>query len=330
MARRLHDSAAPRRRHRGWLTAALSVIGAFGAGWVLAPRAAVGHFHSAEAMDRYFAAYDRAMAQMPNPQQVLDIRTSFGVVRVYRFAGARRGAPLFLLPGARSGTPVWANNMPSLLAHRSVYAVDLLGEPGRSIQSRPIVDAHDQAAWLHEVLEQLPDTEVNLLGLSLGGWSATNLALRDRSHIRTLTLVEPVQVLTRLSPAAILRSIPASVPGFPKAWRNSFASWTAGGAPVRDVPAAAMIEAGMQAYRTRTPTPDRISPEQLTSLKIPTLVILAAESPMHDAHAGARTARTALPTATVKIYDGASHAINGERPEQIAADVAAFLGKHRS
>lgn len=330
MARRHPDSPARRRRrHRAWLTAVLSVVGAFGAGWVLAPSAAVGHFRSAEAMDRYFAAYDRAMAQMPTPQQVLDIRTSFGVVRVYRFAGARTGAPLFLLPGTRSGTPVWADNMPSLLAHRSVYTVDLLGEPGHSIQTRPIADASDQAVWLHEVLDQLPDPEVNLVGLSFGGWSATNLALRDRRHIRTLTLVEPVQVLTGLSPAAILRSIPASVPGCPKAWRDSFASWTAGGAPVRDVPEAAMIEAGMQAYRSRTPTPDRISAERLTTLSLPTLVILAAQSPIHDAHAGARIARTALPAATVTMYDG-SHAINGEQPEQLAADVAAFLAKHRS
>ena len=150
MARRLPDSAARRRRrHRGSLTAVLSVIGAFGAGWVLAPNAAVGRFRSAEAMDRYFAAYDRAMAQMPTPQQVLDIRTSFGVVRVYRFAGRRAGAPLFLLPGTQSSTPIWADNMPSLLAHRSVYTVDLLGEPGRSIQTRPITVP---VPWGHRML----------------------------------------------------------------------------------------------------------------------------------------------------------------------------------
>ena len=331
MTRRLRLGAARKRqRYRSLLTAALSVIGAFGAGWVLAPAAPTGYFHSAEAMDRYFAAYDRAMARMPTPQQVFDIRTSYGVVRVYRFAGPRVGAPLFLLPGIRSGSPVWADNMPSLLAHRSVYTADLLGEPGRSIQSRPIKGAHDQASWLHQVLEQLPDPEVNLLGLSFGGWTATNLAVRDSSHIKTLTLVEPVQVLTDLSPAAIMRSIPASVPGFPKSWRDSFASWTAGGAAVQDLPEAVMIEAGMQAYRTRTPTPGRISAELLRSLELPTLVILAGQSPMHDAHAGAQTARAALPAATVKIYDDASHAINGEQPERLADDVAAFLAEHRA
>jgi hypothetical protein len=34
-----------------------------------------------------------------------------------------------------------------------------------------------------------------------------------------------------LSVEAIVRTIPASVRWFPKAWRDGFASWTANGAP---------------------------------------------------------------------------------------------------
>lgn len=308
---------------------ALVAVGAFGVGWVLAPTAPVGHFRTADGMDAYLEAYDRAMAEMPTPQRTLDVRTSFGVVRVYRFAGRRDGAPLFLLPGGMSGTPMWADNMAGLLAQRSVYTVDLLGEPGRSVQSRPITDAEDQAAWLGEVLEQLPDDRVNLVGLSFGGWMAANLALHDSRHIRTLTLIEPMQVVTGMSLEAVVRSIPANVPWLPKSWRDNFASWTAGGAPVQDVPVAQMIEAGMQAYGIRTPTPRRIGEHRLRGLDVPALVILAGDSPMHEAQAGAETARSALPDATVRVYEGASHAINGEHPDRLAADIGAFVDAHR-
>ena len=89
---------------------------------------------------------------MPQPQQVRDIRTGYGIVRVYRFAGARDDrAPLLLLPGRAAPTPVWADNLPSFLALRSVYTVDLLGEPGLSVQDRPLATDDDQAAWLAEV-----------------------------------------------------------------------------------------------------------------------------------------------------------------------------------
>ena len=82
-------------------------------------------------------------------------RTGYGIVRVYRFAGAHDDLPpLLLLPGRAAPTPVWADNLPGLLALRSVYAIDLIGEPGLSVQDRPIENDADQAAWLHEVIAQ--------------------------------------------------------------------------------------------------------------------------------------------------------------------------------
>jgi pimeloyl-ACP methyl ester carboxylesterase len=48
---------------------------------------------------------------------------------------------------------------------------------------------------------------------------------------------------------------------------------------------------------------------------------------MHDANAAAAVARRVLKHGTVKVYPGASHAINGERPAEIAAEVAALLAR---
>ena len=68
--------------------------------WCLGDGSPVGHFASAADKARFVAAYDRAMAALPPPQQVRDIRTGYGIVRVYRFAGAHDDLPpLLLLPG---------------------------------------------------------------------------------------------------------------------------------------------------------------------------------------------------------------------------------------
>jgi pimeloyl-ACP methyl ester carboxylesterase len=58
---------------------------------------------------------------------------------------------------------------------------------------------------------------------------------------------------------------------------------------------------------------------------MPALVILAERSPMHDAQAAAAEARRLLPRGTIRVYRGASHAISGEHPVEIAADVGALL-----
>jgi pimeloyl-ACP methyl ester carboxylesterase len=316
-----------RRRRRRVLAVVAGVGAAVGVG-VLALRntSPVGHFTSAAAKDRFVAAYDRAMADLPPPQRTLDVRTSFGVVRVYRFAGAQTTkAPLVLLPGRASASPVWADNLPALLKLRSVYTIDLLGEPGLSIQDRPITSDTDQAQWLHEVLLQLPEPHVHLVGLSIGGWTTANLLINQPSKVSCAVLLDPVYVFSNMSLEAIVRSIPASVRWFPKAWRDSFASWTAGGAPVKDVPVAHMIEAGMQTYALSLPAPGRIPEDHIAAIDQPVLIIMAGRSPMHDSAAAADLARRRLQHGTVRVYPEASHAINGEYPDEIAADIDAFL-----
>jgi pimeloyl-ACP methyl ester carboxylesterase len=323
------------RRLRGCLVRlALALVLLVGllalAGWWLDDGSTVGHFASDPDRARFMATYQTAMARLPAPARVADLRTSYGMVRVYRFTGAHDDrAPLLLLPGRAAPTPVWADNLPGLLAIRSVYAIDLLGEPGLSVQERPIADDADQAAWLHEVVAQLPEPEVHVVGLSIGGWTAMNLAVHKPQKIASLVLIEPVFVFGSMTAEAIVRSIPASVPWLPRSWRDGFASWTAGGAPVAHEPIGEMIEAGMQTYRLKLPIPGVIDPQRIAAFDRPVLVILAGASPMHDSAAAADVARRVLRHGTVKVYPGTSHAINGERPAEIAADIAAHVSAGR-
>lgn len=296
--------------------------------WAVSDKAPVGHFASADDKDEFLAAYGAAMADLPVPERTLDVRTSYGIVRLYRFAGARDDqAPLVLVPGRAAAGPMWADNLPALLAIRSVYTVDLLGEPGMSVQDRPITTERDHAAWLRETLAQLPERQVHLVGYSIGGWTAMNLAVHAPEKIASLTLIEPILVFTGLSAEAVVRSIPASVSWLPTSMRDSFTSWLAGGAPVEDEPVADMIEAGMRTYRLKLAAPERIPAERIAAVGIPTLVIMAGASPMHDAAAAADLASRTLRHGTVTTYPGSSHAVNGEQPAAIAGDIAAHLAR---
>ena len=134
------DDRAPNKWRRYLKIAAGTLtVGVLALAFALRSPSPVGHWNSAASEDRFLAAYDRAFEDLPDPAETLDIRTDYGVVRVYRFAGTGTSThPLLLLPGRSSATPVWAANLPGLLTIGDVYTVDLLGEPGRSIQERPI------------------------------------------------------------------------------------------------------------------------------------------------------------------------------------------------
>lgn len=348
------EESTRRRWSRGRkAVVALSVIGVLTAAAVMTLRtpSPVGHWDSAEGHDRYLEAYDRALADLPEPDEAFDVRTDYGLVRIYRFASTQPEStqqestepestqadgdeseddaaapvgPLVLIPGRSSGVPVWADNLPSLREMGDVYALDLLGEPGKSIQEKPIESEADQAAWLDQTLADLPEDRFHVVGLSIGGWSAVNLALHTTEHVFALTLLDPPFVFSDIPVGTVLRTIPVSVPWTPRSWRDAFSSYTAGGAPVEDVPVARMIEAGMQHYRLRLPAPTRIAEEDLADLDVPVLALLAGQSVMNDPDTAADTATRVLGAETVRVYEDASHALNGEYPQEIAADIEAF------
>jgi pimeloyl-ACP methyl ester carboxylesterase len=97
---------------------------------------------------------------------------------------------------------------------------------------------------------------------------------------------------------------------------------------VEDVAVADMIESGMKNYTLRQPQPKRITEDQLGSLPMPVLAVIAGRSVMHDPEQARGTADRALRTKTVAFYPDASHAVNGEHPDRIAADVRSFLARH--
>ena len=137
--------------------------------------------------------------------------TSFGTVRVYRFDGPPQGTPVVLLPGRNASTPMWGANLPPLLEHRTVYSVDLLGEAGMSVQRQAITGPDDQAQWFDETLAGLGLDRVHLMGVSIGGWTAANYAIRRPGRAASLALLDPA-IDVRADPGQDDRGVDGDVP----------------------------------------------------------------------------------------------------------------------
>ncbi|RSN46247.1 alpha/beta hydrolase [Amycolatopsis sp. WAC 04197] len=285
----------------------------------------VGGFASLAARAEYEAVYDRGLAALPAPAGVHDIQTAFGVARVYRF-GEPGGTPIVLLPG-RAGTAVmWEPNLKALLGHGEVYAVDLIGEPGRSEQTVPIRDGADQAAWLTTVLAELDLPSVHLIGYSFGGWLAANLAVRAPERLRSLTVIDPVLTFGGLTPGLVVRATLTAIPVVNRWARPSFLNWISGGAEVDATdPVARVIDEGMRTYRIALPSPKLFTDEQLRSLRMPVLALIAGRSVIHDPDRAAARARELLPRGQVELWPSATHAIAGESAAEVNTRVLKFL-----
>lgn len=285
----------------------------------------IGDFKSERARAHFSDAYHAAMAELPAVAETRDVSTSFGVVRVYRFTGLPERAPVVLLPGRNASTPMWRVNIPLLLPHRPVIGVDMLGEAGLSVQEKPITGPLDEAQWLDETVAGLGLHRVHLMGVSIGGWTATNYAARRPGRAASLVLLDPVFTFAPVAVKAVLASPALFVPGVPEILRRRVLRWISGGADI-DEPAteATLISSGATDYTVRKAMPKMITDEQLRSLDIPVLALIGGRSVMHDAAKAAERARRLLAMGRVEVWPGASHAINGEYASEIAERAADF------
>lgn len=291
----------------------------------------VGRFITEAGRSEFQAAYDEAMDLLPKPAAVMDVDTEFGTVRAYAFTheANKQKEPFLLLPGRSSSTPMWEPNLPGLMRDKPVYALDLLGEPGMSQQTRPITDSKDQAQWLHEVIGRLGLAKVHLVGVSIGGWTAMNLLRFYPARVASVSLLDPVFIFAPLSLKMMAASIPASVPIVPKFIREKMLSYISGGAKADDSePIAKLIEAAMRTFKLKLPAPDLFSTADLKRIPVPVLALMAENSTMHNSAKAVENGSRHVPDIEIISWPKASHAINGEYPDEVNAKITAFVARH--
>jgi pimeloyl-ACP methyl ester carboxylesterase len=309
-------------------------IGFIGVLYVISDPSPVGHFRTADGEARYKRSYARAMETLPSPTRTMDLKTSFGSVRVYEFqrlSSDAHGAdtPVVLLPGRTSGVPMWATNLRGLLAQRTVYALDALGDAGMSVQTRAIENSADQGAWIEETFAGLGLTRVHLVGHSFGGWLGANYAARYPARVQTLSLLEPVFVFQGLRWQVYAITIPAALPFLPQRWRDSMLERIGGVSSLdRTDPMTALIADATDQYALSLPLPDRLTDEQLRGLRMPVFAALAGDSFMHDAEEAVRVAKSTVPNLTIKNWPGTTHSLPMERPRDIDDELLAFFTAH--
>ena len=108
----------------------------------------------------------------------------------YRRAG--KGAPLVFLAGA-SGAPVVLPFMEKLAERFDVVVPDHPGY-GQSDEPEWLENIHDVAYFYLDLLAALKLEKSVIVGSSMGGWMALEMAVRNTSRIGSLVLVSPAGV----------------------------------------------------------------------------------------------------------------------------------------
>jgi len=286
----------------------------------------IGKFKSIDYQNQYNQAYDDVLKSAP-PDETYDIQTSFGIVRVYSW-GNSSGVPMFLLPGHSSGAPMWIDNINDFSKENRVYAIDALGDAGKSRQEVPLKDINDVNTYIREVMDKLGLDKVNLVGHSFGGGYASNFAIACPEKINTLVLLEPAFALNYPSASVMFWATVSSIDFLPKSIRDYGLSQISNEDVSNissDDPLAKMISIGSSGFETELPTPKVLSEEEIMSFDIPVYVAVADNSLITT---DKTTERAELfPKGRVKVYKNTTHSLPMEVSKELTDDLNEFWGK---
>ncbi len=131
------------------------------------------------------------------------VETRFG--RTHMLAcGDENAPPLFLLPGIAGCAPLWRRQFVDFAKSHRVYALDIVGQPGKSDTNIVSFLNSDFVHWLTDVQDELGIEKADYLGNSVGGALCMQMAIEQPDRVNSIVLLAPTGVARAKFPINIL------------------------------------------------------------------------------------------------------------------------------
>jgi pimeloyl-ACP methyl ester carboxylesterase len=287
-------------------------------------------FASEAGRARYLAAYDAVLAAWPVPYEEIGVPTRLGPTHIVA-SGPPDAPPLVLLPSLAGTATVWRLNVEALSRRFRTYAVDVIGQPGKSVATKAPRDAGNYAAWLGEVLDGLGLGRASLVGCSFGGFLALNQALMTPERVDRVVLIGPVGCFVsswwRLFVAMRVRAPLTRL-------ARRFFGGSQGPAMtdlVRRAPRDMIWAALMGVTMAERPklaviNPTVFSARSLKAVRAPVLLLIGEHETLYDPAETLRLAQGRVPGLTGAVIPDADHIAAMAQPDEVCRRVLAFLG----
>ena len=284
-------------------------------------------FRTPEGAVKFLVAYDSALKYWPVPYEEIDVQTRFGTTHLL-VSGPKDAPPLVLLHGYMATAIMYAPNVAAFCRDHRVYAIDTMGQPGKSVPGEPIRKADDYNTWLTETLDRLHLDRVDLIGQSFGGLLALKYAVAVPHRIKKLALLSAGGVLPL---ARRFQWFGMLMVMFPSQFVvNAFMRW-AGSDTSRDEPVLELMHLGMTHFLMPQETVrvrlDELSDAELQGLRMPVLLLMGDREVICDPFAAMDRGRRLVPRFQGHVIPDAGHAMCSSHCEIVNALVVDFLNR---
>ncbi|MBN1924697.1 MAG: alpha/beta hydrolase [Prolixibacteraceae bacterium] len=225
-------------------------------------------YKSEEGKKAILTFYEKLLTEWCRPSKQYTFNTSYGNTFIIE-SGDRNAPAVFLLHGSVSNSAMWISDAKTLSEKYRVFAIDIIGECGKSAQTRPEFKDGNYANWLLEIVESLGLNRVSIIACSLGGWVALDFATKHPNRVDHLVLMATAGI-TPIKPKAVLLIIFTSLAG---KWGMQKLDKLVYGALEIDERALEFAALIKEHYNPRTEVFPVFSDEQLKQIEAPVLFI---------------------------------------------------------
>lgn len=282
-------------------------------------------FKTPKGQAEYLAAYDRSLSLWPVAYDSLDVPTSFGKTHVLT-CGPRQAPPLILLHVMSFSSTMWYPNIADLSQSYRIYALDTIGDVGRSIPCQPVRNRFAYVQWLDEVLDGLGIEKAFVLGESYGGWLCLNLAGQRPERIQAIAVLSPAAGFLMYSLRADLRF---GLTLFPRFNAQKYWQWVMGERHQVEERFAEQLSLAKHYKPLGWPViPMALSDDELRRIRVPTLLLIGEHEVTNDPHKAIERAKRLISNLETELIPNAGHIMNIEEPEIVDQRVLSFFARN--
>jgi pimeloyl-ACP methyl ester carboxylesterase len=288
-------------------------------------------YKSAAGHAAVMAWYDNALRNIGVDYQSLTLDTRYGETHVIA-CGPQDAPPVLLIEGLGGNALLWKPQLPVLSKSLRVYAVDVIGQTGRSAPTRPPHTGTAYAEWLVEVLDALHVERVSVVGISLGGRLTLKLGAYAPQRVIKTILLSPIGLVT-MDFRLFLRILPIGLnlnPSGGETMRRLVRALftipeTAACREVEDL----FVLFGRY-YRQQSlnglPMVFPLPQAELRRFTVPTLLLMGQREQLFNPQRVIERARKLLPDLReTALVPDAGHILNYDQPEKVNERILKFL-----
>lgn len=311
-----------------------------------------GLYKSKSGYQAIMSWYDGLVDKMTFAHESVFVDTPFGQTHMIA-AGDQNSPPMFLIPGVAGSAPLWRRQLEDLSRHHRVYALDMLGQPGRS-EERPLSYLNDDFVhWLTSIMDELSIDKANVVGASVGGWVSLRAGIVSPHRINKAVMLGPTgicrarlplkiwltKVLGNSTSADVLENDLTAKSIAAKGKKGTFGTFDRQLARAMSLATKHFrVDRSVGIYNERT---GRINPvasakilrrfflaentDSLRKFSVPGLIILGQHETLYDPIKMGNKAKKLMPDVRVEIVADAGHAAMYDRPEEANRIIDGFL-----